>query len=233
MTTTAELPRDDVDAVLRRIDGVRGRRYGEVILIGTDASGHRVGSVYNTMATHEPDHGGDTWPAGVWEGIDPDVVAREHGALAAVKNGPRLWCLDWLEAMTGAERDFAGLRTGWTAWFDIAGQAGQGETPAYRAMTVRRDTRFGVDAGSTVHVLDDSDGDPWVLKSADLTALSGPDDLAGLGARLPLPSGWAFRTVVLDADLVLTPDDGSARILRDDLGNVYDRAGGPFSDHRP
>ncbi len=135
--------------------------------------------------------------------------------------------------MTGVEWDFAGLRARWTAWFDVGGRPDQQEAVAYRAMTVRRDTRFGVDAGSTVSVLDDPAGDPWVLKSADLTTLSGPGDLDALGIRLRLPPGRAFRTVVLDADLVLTPDADTALILRDDLGNVYDRAGGPFSERRP
>jgi hypothetical protein len=32
---------------------------------------------------------------------------------------------------------------------------------------------------------------------------------------------------------VLTPDNGTARITQDDLGNVYDRAGGPFSNYKP
>ena len=57
--------------------------------------------------------------------------------------------------------------------------------------------------------------------------------LTGLGDRLNLPPGWAFRAVVLEADLVLTPDNGTARITQDDLGNVYDRAGGSFSNYRP
>ena len=38
---------------------------------------------------------------------------------------------------------------------------------------------------------------------------------------------------MLDADLVLIPDNGTAPIVQDDLGNAYDRAGGPFSNYRP
>jgi hypothetical protein len=41
-----------------------------------------------------------------------------------------------------------------------------------------------------------------------------------------------FGTVTLGADLVLTPHDGTAPIIQDDLGNAYDRAGGPFSNYR-
>ncbi len=58
MSTTVpppDLPRDDVGATLARLEGLRGRRYGEVILIGTDATGHRIGSVYDTMGADDGD----------------------------------------------------------------------------------------------------------------------------------------------------------------------------------
>jgi hypothetical protein len=59
------------------------------------------------------------------------------------------------------------------------------------------------------------------------------ESMTGLGARLHLPAGWSFRPVTLDQDLVLTPDNGTARILQDDVGNTYDRVGGPFSNYKP
>ena len=106
---------------------------------------------------------------------------------------------------------------------------------AYTPSTGRRDTRLGIDAGSPAFVLDDPDGDAWVMKSVSL--ITHPEQtyegLTGLGDRLNLPPGWTFRAIVLDTDVVLTPDNGTARITQDDLGNVYDRAGGPFSNYRP
>jgi len=45
--------------------------------------------------------------------------------------------------------------------------------------------------------------------------------------------GWNFRAVILNQDLVLTPDDGAAKITQDDLGNTYDRVGGPYSNYKP
>jgi hypothetical protein len=98
-----------------------------------------------------------------------------------------------------------------------------------------RDTRFGIGAGSPTLILDHPYGDSWVMKSVSL--ITHPEQtyegLTGLGDVLDLPPGWAFRMVVLDADLVLTPDNGTARITHDDLGNVCDPAGGPFSNYRP
>lgn len=216
------LPADDVDATLVRIDGVRGRRYAEIILIGADRAGRPVGSVYNTTAATQP----ASWPQ-LFAAIDPDRLAEEHHVRGAIKSGPRTWCLDWLEARTGAERDFAGVAACWVASLDVVAQPPR-PTP-YRPLTTRRDTRFGIDAGSPAFVLDDPEARTWVLKSADAT----PADLTGLGDRLYLPPGWTCRDLVLDADLVLVPDDGTAQIMQDDIGNVYDRAGGPFSNYRP
>ena len=39
--------------------------------------------------------------------------------------------------------------------------------------------------------------------------------------------------MVLEQDLVLTPDEGAAKITQDELGNTYDRAGGAYSNYKP
>jgi hypothetical protein len=39
--------------------------------------------------------------------------------------------------------------------------------------------------------------------------------------------------VTLEKDLVLTPDAGAVQITQDDLGNTYDRIGGPYSNYKP
>jgi len=48
-----------------------------------------------------------------------------------------------------------------------------------------------------------------------------------LGAFKNGPRLWCLD------DLVLTPDDGTAKITQDDLGNTYDRVGGPYSNYKP
>ena len=59
------------------------------------------------------------------------------------------------------------------------------------------------------------------------------ESLKDLGGRLHPAPGWAFRPVVLDRDLVLTSDNGNVKITQDELGNTYDRVGGPFSNYKP
>jgi hypothetical protein len=38
---------------------------------------------------------------------------------------------------------------------------------------------------------------------------------------------------MLEEDLVLTPDNGVVLITQDELGNTYDRMGGPYSNFKP
>src|SRR5215217_4236671 len=123
MTTSTQLPADDVGATPQRHDGVRGSRYGEIFLIGTDPNtGRQVAGVYNTTGLNDPDGAGDYCPQELWDGLDADAITKEYNALGTLKNGPRLWCLDWVEGMIGAERDFAGLRAHWGMWLDITPQ---------------------------------------------------------------------------------------------------------------
>ena len=92
-----------------------------------------------------------------------------------------------------------------------------------------------VGKGSPAFLLDDPGGDTWCMMSASL--IVDPDQtyqsLKDLGSRLQPPPGWKFRAVVLDQDLVLTADDGAVTITQYDLGNTYDRVGGPYSNYKP
>jgi hypothetical protein len=231
------LPPDDVGATLRRSDGVRGRRYTEIFLVDADAaSGQLIAAVYNTSGPNDPAGTEDSSPQQLLDHVDVEALKDEYGVLGAFRNGPRLWTLDWMEGMAGAERDFHGLRARWVMWLDVPeeGAAAQRSVP-YTPMTGRRDTSMGINAGSPAFVLDDSDGHSWVMKSASLMVDPNQtyDGLSGLGDRLQPSPGWRFRTVVLSSDLVLTPDNGTARITQDELGNTYDRVGGPFSNYTP
>ena len=86
-----------------------------------------------------------------------------------------------------------------------------------------------------VFILDDPDGNSYVMKSVNL--ITDPTrtyaDLETLGERLALDPGWKFRLELLKQDLVLTPDNGKVIITLDDMGNVYDRVGGPYSNFKP
>jgi len=236
MTQTAQLPADDRDATLMHFDDLRGTRYAEIILFGGDpATGPQVGSIYNTGGLNDPDGTGDTTPQEILDHVDAATLAKEYNVLAVMKNAPRLWTLDWAEVMAGAVRDFQGLRARWIMWLDVTAEMREHESTPYMMMSGKRDTRLGINTGSPAFILDDPDGNSWVMKSASLIVDPGQtyDSLKDLGGRLHLPEGWQFRTVELDRDLVLTADNGAIQITQDEFGNTYDRVGGPYSNYRP
>lgn len=236
MKLSAKLPHDDVGAELMRFEGVRGQRYTEVFLIGGHAvTGKLVGGVYNTVGLNSPDGTGDSCPQEVLDKVDVDALKEQYDVLSVFKNGPRLWCLDWVEVRTGVERDFDGLKARWVMWLDVPKEMRKHESVAYKTIHGKRDTQLGINKGSPAFILDDPDGDSWVMKSASLILdpTQTYESLKDLGDRLTPPPGWKFRAVVLDQDLVLTSDNGNIKITQDELGNTYDRVGGPFSNYKP
>lgn len=235
MTTTAKLPHDDADTTEMRFDGVRAQRYTEIFLIAPDASGAIIGGIYNTVGLNDASGSGDSTPQGLLDGLDLEALATEYDVPSVFLNGPRLWCLDWLDVIVGAERDFNGLKARWVMWLDVPDAMVKHESFPYQPLTGNRDTSMGINAGSPAFVLDDPEGKSWVMKSAGLIVdpTQTYESLKDLGGRLQPAAGWSFRAVVLDQDLVLTPDNGKARIVQDEFGNTYDRVGGPYSNYTP
>jgi hypothetical protein len=236
MKLSARLPQDDQGAKLMRFENVRGQRYTEIFLIGGHAiTHHLVGGVYNTIGLNDPAGTGDTCPQAVLDKVDVDQLKQEYELLGAFKNGPRLWTLDWVEVKVGGERDFSGLKARWVMWLDVPKEMRKHESVAYKPISGKRDTQLGISKGSPAFLLDAPDGDTWCMKSASLIVDPHQtyQSLKDLGGRLTLAPGWKFRAVLLDQDLVLTPDDGAVKITQDELGNTYDRVGGPYSNYKP
>ncbi len=134
-----------------------------------------------------------------------------------------------------SETVFTWLKARWVTWLDVPKEMRKHESVAYKPISVERDTQFGINKGSPAFILDDPDGDSWAMKSASL--IEDPNQtyasLKDLGGRLKPAPGWKFRTLVLEKDLTLTPDNGHAKITQDELGNTYDRVGGAFSNYKP
>ena len=232
----AKLPEDDAGAKLMRFENLRDTRYGEVFLIGGNAiTKNFTAGVYNTLGMNDSAGTGDTAPQSLVEVIDIEALKEEYDVLGVYKNAPRLWVLDWVEVNVGKERNFNGLKMRWVMWLDVPKELIRKESLAYKMVTGKRDTSFGFDKGKPVFILDDPEGNSYVMKS--INQYANPDQtyegLATLGERLELAAGWKFRVALLEQDLVLTPDSGQAIITLDDLGNVYDRVGAPYSNFKP
>ena len=232
----AKAPQDDADAAPMRFDNLRGNRYAEVFLIGGNAiTKNFTAGVYNSTGLNDSDGSGDTAPQALVDQLDIEALKEEYDVLGVYKNAPRLWTLDWIEVNVGKERSFNGLKARWVMWLDVPRELIRKESLDYKILTGNRDTNFGFDAGKPVFMLDDPDGNTYVMKSINL--IKDPtqtyEGLQTLGERLNLAPGWKYRTTVLEKDLVLTPHEGKAVITLDDLGNVYDLVGGPYSNFKP
>jgi hypothetical protein len=84
----------------------------------------------------------------------------------------------------------------------------------YRERTINRDTLYTFKAGQPVFTLEATDG------SLD-TSLS-YNDLGMLGAKLKLPSGWRYSSMIIEKDLVLGAA-GTATVIQDELENTYQK----------
>ena len=84
------------------LTGLRGARYGEILLI-TSQAGQLTAVVYNTTGLND-------CPPATWRSLDPGELARDFGVPAVHLNGPRFWTLDQIAARAAGEvLSFGGL----------------------------------------------------------------------------------------------------------------------------
>ncbi|MGV0850015.1 hypothetical protein [Mycolicibacterium phlei] len=195
-------------------DDVFGKRYGEVLLVSTTPAGP-VATVYNTFPLND-------CPEELWRRLDPQAIAAEHGAVAALLNGPRYWLMSRIgkRGRNTLERvTFGGLEMYRQATVEMASM-----NPApYQANRVDRKAVFVFSAGHDVYELVDPQGRRWVMQTFSQTvdpALA-LEDLAGLGARLSLPQGWSYQVRTLTEPLRVDTTHDAAWVTQDDLANSY------------
>jgi hypothetical protein len=193
---------------------VFGLRYGEVLLVRMGESGPEA-AVYNSFPLND-------CPAELWEKLDAETIAKEHGAVAALLNGPRYWL------MSGIEKHAAGpQQTATFGGIDMIQQAVvqlSSMNPApYSVNTVDRKAVFTFDAGRPVFELVDPDGQHWVMQtwSQTIDRNLSRDDLPGLASRLQLPEGWSYQTRTLSSPLRVDTTTREAHVTQDNLANSY------------
>lgn len=231
-----EILSDGAGAKSVRIDNLHKVRYIEIFLAGRDPkAGKVVASVYNSSLS--PDRaavGKDTAPQAWVEGLDFAQLKKDFGVLGVSLNGPKLWMSDWLEIENGVTRQFNGVKMPWVATLNLAGVS---ETKPYKPMTIDRKSGVGWNKGTTALLLDDADGNTWIMKGFQqgLKPQYSHAEFVAAGASQfkQLPPGWKFRIKVLDKDLVEIPEGGVATIMADEFFNVYDKTGPGMSNYKP
>ena len=200
----------------RLISDHRNTRYGEVIAAFA-VDGKFRAEVYGTQLLND-------CPAELWDALDANAIAQEMGALAVKLNGPRYWTLDGLgtkvEVVEPVLRDFGGLTTRRIAVVEL------GETPGVTPYTenhVNRGAVFFFDAGKPVFELVAPDGKAYIMQAycIGVDPSITLESLPTLGEKLSMPDGWAYRTRVLDEELVVDTSDHLATVLQDELENSY------------
>ncbi len=238
LTGCAKVPNDGANAKVIRFDNLRNVRYAEVFLIGGNALTHNLqAAFYNTTGLNNSEDPCNTCPEAIWDKINPETLKKQYHVLGVFKNGPRHWVMDWIELPVGAERNFDGLNARWMGQVKLPKNVDLKKkgSSAYKPTTVARKSEMGFVKGKSIFILDDPEGNPWVMQAYSLIVDPNQtyDSLASLGSKLKLPQGWKFRVKVLDKDLTIKAVNGIAHIMQDDLENTYDLCGGGSSNYKP
>ncbi len=202
-----------------RIEGLRGVRYGEVLLLHTDGSTYRA-DVWNTMGLND-------CPPEAFAELDGPAIASEHAALLALMNGPRHWVLDAIEASLRASAPtakFGTLEMFLAATIDFGSELP--DPGGYVERHVARDTVFEWAPATPLHELRSPDGFVYVMQAFSLAVepTQTLESLRSLADHLAVPSGWAFATRTQRTALRLLSDaDGVATVIQDELANTYQR----------
>jgi hypothetical protein len=238
-TVAVNILNDGANAKAGRVENMHMVRFMEIFLAFPDPeTGKLVAACYNTMFT--PDGipaSKNTAPQELVEGIDFDKMKQEYGVKGASLNGPKIWTPDWADLERGVVRDFNGIKAAWVAQLIMDKDAGVSETTPYKPTTILRNSSLGWKKGTTVLLLDDAEGNTWILKGFQLGLK--PQYTyeqfvaAGQSNFKNLPEGWKFRVKTLDKDLNESPENGVATIMADEFFNVYDKTGPGMSDYKP
>jgi hypothetical protein len=194
--------------------GVFGKRYGEVLLVRIGQSGPEA-TVYNTFPLND-------CPAELWQTLDPQAIAAENDAVAALLNGPRYWLMDGIGKSgrdTLERKDFGGIEMLRQATVVLSSM----NPSPYSVNRVNRKAVFIFDASREVYELIDPQGKRWVMQTFSQTvdpSLS-QSDLNGLAKRLSLPAGWSFQPRTLTSALRIDTTTTHACVTQDDLANSY------------
>ncbi|QUR67934.1 hypothetical protein [Mycobacterium spongiae] len=200
-----------------QVTGLSGKRYGEVLLVTPGEAGPQA-TVYNSFPLNE-------CPDELWSALDPQALATEHGAAAALLNGPRYWLMNGIaKAAPGPSvtKNFGGIEMQQQATVLLSSM----DPAPYTVNQVSRNAVFIFDAGEEIYELQDPKGKRWVMQT--WSQIVDPNlsraDLPKLADRLDLPAGWSYHTRVLTSELRVDTTSRAAKVLQDDLTNSYSQA---------
>jgi len=237
----AKLQDDGANAKPGHYENLNKVRYVELFVVGGNGiTGNMLINVYNTIGTpgFDPKTNTDASPQAWVEGVSTEEIKKQFSALGAAVNGPKMLMLDWMDLPMGAEREFNGRKVPWVALLHLSkDEVKELGKFHYKPVKIERRSKFGINKGTLAFLIDDSDGNTWIMKGFEVglkPAYTFEEFAADAPSRFKkLPPGWKFRTKVLEQDLVLVPETGVATIMPDEFFNVYDKTGPGYSNYKP
>jgi hypothetical protein len=231
---------DGDDVKKGRVDNMHKTRFIELFFAyeGSNKEGI-VAECFNTMFTSKGiPESKNTAPQELVEALDLDKMAKEYGVANVSLNGPKLWLPDWTEIEEGKERSFDGIEARWVAQLHMGDNAaGVKSTKPYTPQTIIRKSSLGWNKGTRVLLLDDAEGNTWVMKGFQLGLHPQHtyDEFIAAGQSMykELPAGWKLRIETLEKELIETPKDGAATIMADEFFNVWDKSGPGMMNYKP
>ena len=229
---------DGTDAKVMRFENMHQTRFIELFFGTKDPkTGKLVAPCYNTMYTsNKLPASKDTAPQALVASLDLEKIAKEYGVAKVMLNGPKIWMPDWVELKMGKERVFAGMTAGWVAQLNLP-ESGTIDGAPWKPMQIARTSKWAWTKGTKVALLDDSDGNTWILKGFQLglnPQQTWLEYLAkGAASYKTFPAGWKFRVTTLEKDVIEIPDNNLATIMTDELFHVWDRTGAGMTNYKP
>lgn len=197
-------------------DSMRGGRYCEVLVVNA-VDGKISADVYNSWTLND-------CPEDQWKALDAKAIATEQGAMAAILNGPRYWLMDSVSKVDRTsitKATFGDIDMYRLASVEV-GPLADAAKP-YVTHAVDRKTVFTFNAGQIVYELYAPDGSTYVMQtwSQMVDPTLEEADLADLGTRLDLPTGWNYGWRTISEPIEVATTTEPAQVLQDDLSNSY------------
>jgi hypothetical protein len=202
------------------VSNLRNQRYCEVLYGKRNWLILEV-KVYNTQ-------GLNLCPEVQWKVLTKDTIAKANDASFVLLNGPRYWTMDEIQAagntVNNVKESFGGIEMNLRAIVKLGLFKQLIGSKQYNPNEITRTTNFIYKAGATVYELVSPSGEVYVMQSYSqiVNPTLSIKDLSTLDQQLKMPTGWSYKSRVLENELSLIAN-GTAYVLQDNLSNSYQR----------
>jgi hypothetical protein len=162
---------------------------------------------------------------------DKDKIIKDSGAMDVFLNPSRQWTWDefWVYEV-GDVRQFGPVKFAWMGVVPVEAMQKAVGAGHYNPGQIHRNNAYLFKKGSRVYLIDMGDGKVLVMQSWTNFVNKGEtaENLKDLGSQFKeLPTGWKFRTEVLDKDLKVAPPAPGhlAWVTMDEFQNTYQGCG--------